>query len=121
MIRVLLVDDHHAVRRVMRALLEKSGKVEVVGEASNGVEAVEQAAKLKPDVVVMDVKMPKMDGLQATKAILSNEPNTRVVLLSVYSAADLEESIFEAGAIAFVPKQAASTELLPAIQMAITT
>jgi len=118
MIRVLLVDDHPLVRRAMRALLERSGRVEVVGEAENGAEAVDQAASLKPDVVVMDVRMPQMDGLQATKAMLAREPETRVVLLSMYSAADLDESVFEAGALAFVPKQVASAELLPAVQMA---
>ena len=118
MIRVLLVDDHPLVRRAMRALLERSGRIEVVSEAENGAEAVEQAAHLKPDVVVMDVKMPQMDGLQATKAMLAHEPETRVVLLSMYTAADLDESIFEAGATAFVSKQVASVELLPAVQMA---
>lgn len=118
MIRVLLVDDHSLVRRTVRSLLERSGQVDVVGEAKNGVEAVEQAVSLKPDVVVMDVKMPQMDGLQATKAILATEPGIRVVLLSMYSPEDLEGSVLQAGAIAFVPKQVAATELLPAVQMA---
>lgn len=118
MIRVLLVDDHSLVRRTVRSLLERSGQVNVVGEAKNGVEAVEQAVSLKPDVVVMDVKMPQMDGLQATKAILATEPGIRVVLLSMYSPEDLEGSVLQAGAIAFVPKQVAATELLPAVQMA---
>lgn len=119
MIRVLLVDDHPLVRRSIRALLESSGKIKVVAEAADGAEAVEQAAQLKPDVVVMDVKMPRMDGLQATRAMRAQAPGMRVVLLSMYSATDLDESVFKAGATAFVPKQVAATELLPAIRAAV--
>lgn len=118
MIRILLVDNHPLVRRTIRTLLERSDGIEVVGEARDGAEAVEQAAILKPDVVVMDVKMPRMDGLQATKAIRAHRPETGVVLISMYSATDLNESIHKAGAAVFVPKAAILAELLPAVHLA---
>jgi DNA-binding NarL/FixJ family response regulator len=118
MIRILLVDNHPLVRRTIRTLLERNDGIDVVGEAKDGVEAVEQAAVLKPDVVVMDVKMPQMDGLQATKAIRAHQPKIGVVLISMYSAADLDESIHKVGAAAFVSKAAVLAELLPAVRMA---
>lgn len=118
MIRILLVDNHPLVRRTIRTLLERNDGIKVVGEAKDGAEAVEQAIVLKPDVVVMDVKMPQMDGLQATKAIRARQPEIGVVLISMYSAADLDESIHKAGAAAFVAKAAVLAELLPAVHLA---
>jgi len=119
MIRILLVDNHPLVRRTIRTLLERSDDIDVIGEARDGAEALEQAAILQPDVVVMDVRMPQMDGLQATRAIRARQPEIAVVLISMYSAADLDESIHRAGGAAFVPKEALLAELVPAVRLAV--
>ena len=82
-IRVLLVDDHAVVRDGLRALLENSGGIEVVGTAGNGREAVSEAQRLRPDVVIMDIALPELDGVQATRHVTERCPETRVLILSM--------------------------------------
>lgn len=115
-IRVLIVDDHTLVRDGIRALLELVADVEVVGEATNGKEALERVAQLAPDVVLMDLAMPIMGGLEATRRIRRQFPGTKVLALTQYDDSEYVVPIIEAGARGFVTKMAAFSELTSAIQ-----
>jgi DNA-binding NarL/FixJ family response regulator len=117
-IAVLLVDDHAVVRQGLRALLEAEGDMAVVGEAENGREAVVLAKKTLPDVVVMDVAMPGMNGLEATRQIVRNVPSAKVLVLSSYGDDDYVAQLMEAGAIGYLLKQTAAADLLKAIRQA---
>ncbi len=115
-IRVLIVDDHSVVRDGIQSVLELQTDIEVVGQAVNGKEALAQVEVLSPDIVIMDIMMPEMNGLEATKRIYEEYPQTRVVMLSQY---DDEENILAAeqlGAHGFIPKRAASSQLVNAIR-----
>jgi diguanylate cyclase (GGDEF)-like protein len=115
-VRVLLVDDHQVVRQGLAALLKDVPDVRVVGLASNGAEALEQVERLEPDVVLMDVTMPVMDGVEATRLITQRRPGVRVVGLSALTETDLARRMTEAGAGAFVSKAASPREVLRAIR-----
>jgi len=115
-ISVLLVDDHTVVRQGLRALLKSEEDLEVVGEAENGRQAVMLARKSPPDVVVMDVAMPMLNGLEATRQILKNTPSTKVLVLTSYSDDDCVEQMMRAGATGFLMKQTAANDLLKAIR-----
>jgi len=115
-IRVLIVDDHTLVRDGIRALLALVADIEVVGEATNGKEAVEQVRQLSPDVVLMDLAMPIMGGLEATRRIRREFPGTRVLALTQYDDSEYVVPVIEAGARGFVTKMAAFSELASAIQ-----
>lgn len=115
-IRVLLVDDHGLVRKGFRRMLEDDGSLEVVGEASNGPEAIRSALELKPQVVVMDLSMPEMDGVQATAEIVKKCPDTSVVILSMYSEDAYVRNAFLAGAKGFLLKNALEVDLPYAIK-----
>lgn len=115
-IRVLLVDDHQMLREGLRAILARSADIEVVGEASNGFEALDLARRLGPDIVVMDVAMPELNGVEATRDLVRTMPGIRVVALSTYSDKRYVLSMLAAGAAGYVLKQAAHQELLSAIQ-----
>ena len=115
-IRVLIVDDHSVVRDGIKSVLELQTDIEVIGQAENGKESLEKVDKLSPDIVVMDIMMPEMNGLEATKQIYKKYPHTRVVMLSQY---DDEENILAAeqlGAYGFIPKRSASAQLVNAIR-----
>ena len=115
-IRVLIVDDHAVVRDGVTSVLELQSDIEVVGQAENGKVALKKVGELSPDIVIMDIKMPEMDGLEATKQIYKKYPLTRVVMLSQY---DDEENIAAAenlGAYGFIPKRSASSQLVNAIR-----
>jgi len=114
-LRVLIVDDMPQVRQELRGLLQLSGELEVVGEAANGLEAITQAEALRPDVVVMDLEMPVMDGYEATRQIKSYQPAPLVVILSVHAGPGERERAREAGADGFVVKGASYQILLNAI------
>ncbi len=118
-IRVLLVDDHAIMREGLRLLLEKMPEVKVVGEADNGFQAVELAKNLVPDVVVMDVGMRELNGTEATRMILTDNPDIKVVALSVYSDRQYVLGMLEAGASAYVVKAAAGEEVLQAIKTVV--
>ena len=109
--RILLVDDHALIRQGLRTLLDDHDDVVVIGEAGNGIEAVSMAAEMWPDIIVMDVNMPKMDGIQATKEIKAAQPDTIVIGLSVNTSPQIIEAMKRAGASAFVSKEAAAEEL----------
>jgi DNA-binding NarL/FixJ family response regulator len=115
-IRVLLVDDQSLLRMGFRLILEAEPDIEVVGEAADGAGGVSMAAALQPDVVLMDVRMPVMDGIQATEAIVAAGPQSRVLILTTF---DLDQYVFaglRAGASGFLLKDAPPTELLSAIR-----
>jgi DNA-binding NarL/FixJ family response regulator len=115
-IGILLADDHAVVRQGLRALLEAEGDIAVVGEAENGRQAVAQAKKTLPDVVVMDVAMPGMNGLEATRQILRNVPSSKVLVLTSYGDEDYVNQLLEAGATGYLVKQTAAADLLKAIR-----
>ena len=115
-IRLLVVDDHTLVRDGIRALLGLVADIEVVGEATNGKEALEKVAQLAPDVVLMDLAMPIMGGLEATRRIRRQFPATKVLALTQYDDSEYVVPVIEAGARGFVTKMAAFTELTSAIQ-----
>jgi DNA-binding NarL/FixJ family response regulator len=117
-ITVLLVDDHTLVRRGFRRLLEDDDGIEVVGEASNGDEAVKLALTLMPDVVVMDCAMPGTSGLVATRRILERAPKTAVLMLSMHSEATLVRQAMDAGARGYVLKDAIDLDLASAVKRA---
>jgi DNA-binding NarL/FixJ family response regulator len=118
-VRIVLVDDHQMLRDGLRAIVDLNEEFEVVGEAADGRRAVELAAALRPDVVVMDVVMPGMNGIEATHQILGESPDTKVVALSVYSDERYVAKMLEAGASAYVLKVAAHGLLLEAIREAM--
>lgn len=118
MIRILLVDDQAVVRHVLRARLHLEPDFEVVGEASTGKEALSLAQTLSPDVVLMDIEMPGMDGIAATSALYKVAPHSAVVILSISDDTQTRRLALAAGAIAFVEKRGATDALLSAIRQA---
>lgn len=115
-IRVLIVDDHEIVRKGIRALLATKRDIQVIGEAGNGVDAVMQAQSLRPDVVLMDLVMPKMDGIQATREITSGKIVTRVLVLTSFAADEQVFPAIKAGALGYLMKDAGPQELIRAIR-----
>lgn len=115
-IRILLADDHAVVRRGFRMLLSAQPDIEVVGEASNGREAVEMAVSLQPEVVVMDVTMPELNGIEATRRIARDCPRVRVLALSMHKDAVYVREILRAGARGYLLKDSGERELLAAVR-----
>jgi DNA-binding NarL/FixJ family response regulator len=115
-IRVLIADDHEVVRMGIKALLMQHAHLKVVGEASTGAEAVEQALLHRPDVVVLDVRMPNMSGVEACQQIVQQLPNTRVVMLTSYAEDDLLFAAIRAGASGYVLKRIGSDDLIRTIE-----
>ena len=115
-IRIVLADDHAVLRAGLRALLNAEPDMEVIGEAANGREAIDQAERLHPDVIVMDLSMPVMGGLDATKQIKEKGLATRVLVLTVHAEQQYLLPVLQAGGAGYVLKQAADTELIQAIR-----
>jgi DNA-binding NarL/FixJ family response regulator len=115
MIRILLVEDHSMVRAGLRALLERSNDISILGEASNGQEAIEMTVALKPDVVVMDIMMPRLNGIQAAEQIRDMKLPVNILLLSMYSDEGLVHQALQSGVKGYVLKTSLSEELLWAI------
>jgi CheY-like chemotaxis protein len=109
--RVMIVDDHAMVRQGLRSILETYPDLEVIGEAANGIEAVEFAHNKQPDVVVMDINLPGMNGIDATRRIKKETPNTVVIGLSVHYSSQTEAALMEAGASALLSKEQATEDL----------
>ncbi len=114
-IRVLLADDHELVRDGIRARLEKTGALKVIGEATNGREALELVAALKPDVILMDVSMPIMNGLDAAQEIRRRWPKTGILVLSVYDNPEYVRGVVQAGARGYILKDISAKEMITAI------
>jgi len=115
-VRVLLADDHTIVREGVRALLAEHRDVEVVGEAADGVEAVEKARSLQPDVVIMDLLMPRMSGLEATRAIRQQLADVEVLVLTMYESDEHFFEVLQAGASGYLLKGATSADLVAALR-----
>ncbi|QLQ36030.1 response regulator [Micromonospora robiginosa] len=118
MIRVLLVDDQHLIRAGLRMLCDAQPDLEVVGEADNGRDAVALAARLRPDVVVMDLRMPGVDGISATSRILADRPATRIMVLTTFGDDDHLYPALTAGACGFLLKDAPPADLLDGVRRA---
>jgi DNA-binding NarL/FixJ family response regulator len=116
-IRILIADDHPVLRRGLRALIEEEPDMEVVGEAGNGLEAVQLAERLRPDVVIMDISMPELDGLEATRRIRERSPSTYILILTVHAQERYLFPVLKAGASGYVRKTAADEELIEAIRV----
>lgn len=116
-VRVLIADDHTVVRIGLTALIESQPDLEVVGDADNGVAAVREAVRLQPDVVVMDLMMPRMDGVEATAELRRKVPAAKVVILTSYSTADGIAHAIDAGAVGALTKTADDSSLLSAIRI----
>jgi DNA-binding NarL/FixJ family response regulator len=118
-IRILIADDHHVVRRGLVFFLRTQKGLEIIGEASNGKEAVELAKSLKPDIILMDLVMPEMDGIQATKIIKKEQPEIKIMMLTSFSDQDHVIPALEAGASGFQLKDIQPDELVTAIKKII--
>lgn len=118
MITVVVADDHYLVRQGVRALLDNADGIQVVGEAENGEQALQLVEELTPDVVVMDISMPEMDGIKATEKIQALKKPTRVVILSMYANMDLVEQALKKGATGYLLKRSTTAELVKAVEAA---
>jgi DNA-binding NarL/FixJ family response regulator len=114
-LRILIADDHAVVRAGLRALLESRSGWDVCGEAADGREAVEKATKLKPDVAVLDIGMPLLNGVEATRRIRASSPQTEVLILTMHQSDDLVHQVIEAGARGYILKDDADRVLLQAV------
>ena len=116
MIKVLLADDHILVRDALCYLLEAQGDIKIVATAADGVEAVEQARNVCPDIAVLDISMPRMDGIEAARRICELCSNTKIVMLTIYHTEEHVRHAVQAGASGFVLKDAAGQELVTAVR-----
>jgi two-component system response regulator NreC len=117
--KVLVVDDHGILRQGIQALIEKHGDMEVIGQADNGLTAVELARELQPDVILMDVTMPKLNGIEATRRIKSELPNIKVLALSVYAKREFVLDMVRAGVSGYMLKDCVFDDLVNAIKVII--
>ncbi len=115
--RILIVDDHAVVRTGLRMLLDGESDIEIIGEAENASDALNQISQLQPDVVLMDIGLPDMSGIDATKSIKQLSPDTAVVALTIHEDEEYFFKMLDAGASGYVPKRAAPEELLKAIRV----
>lgn len=118
-IRILLADDHALVRQSLRALLKKAQDMEIVGEAHDGQDAVKLVESLHPDLVIMDISMPRLDGISATRRIVEMDGDTHVLILSMHANDALVKQSIRLGARGYLLKRTISEELLPAIRQVV--
>ena len=115
-LRILIVDDHAILRMGLASLLNSKGEIEVVGDAANGSSGIKKAQKLKPDVVIMDLMMPGMDGCETTRRLLAQDPDAKVLVLTTFGTSDVINRALEAGAKGAIMKNCDFEELLTAIR-----
>ena len=115
-IRVLLVEDHQAFRHFARSVLEQKPELQIVYESSDGLEAVQKAGELQPDMIVLDIGLPSLNGIEAARQISKLSPKSRIVFFTQHSSADMAEAAFNAGALGYVIKVHAASELLAAVE-----
>jgi DNA-binding NarL/FixJ family response regulator len=114
-IRILLVDDHAMFRESLRAIIENNDDMEVVAEAENGLSAVKQVYKFKPDIVIMDIRMPVLNGIEATRRIISNFPKIKIIALSSHSDEAFMKEMLQAGALDYQSKVCSRDDLIKCI------
>jgi DNA-binding NarL/FixJ family response regulator len=119
-VRVLIVDDHEIFRRGLRSLLEPLPDFEICGEASNGLEAVEKAKALQPELILMDISMPQIDGLQATRIIRKEVPASKILILSQHDSSHMLAAALKAGASGYVTKSQIARTFLAALDSVMT-
>src|SRR5512136_2716021 len=119
-IQVMLVDDHNVVRSGLATFLRAYDDLKLVGEAKNGLEALDLCHQKKPDVILMDLMMPEMDGIQATRAILAEYPDTKIIAMTSFEDEQLVQGVLAAGAISYLIKNVTSEELAKAIRDAVS-
>jgi DNA-binding NarL/FixJ family response regulator len=119
-ITVLIVDDHEVVREGLRLTLSRAPHIRIVGEASDGASAIEMTLRRRPDVVIMDVRMPGMDGLEATRSLAAQAPEARVLIFTAYSERSLLSRAFDSGAIGYILKEAPHETLVRALEKVAT-
>lgn len=117
--RLLIVDDHEIFRRGLRALLEPSSEWRICGEAVDGLDAIEQCKSLKPDIVVLDVSMPRLNGLEAARLIKKDLPGCQIVIITQHDSPQIRSAALEAGAQSFVTKSSVGNELVTALRKLI--
>lgn len=115
--RIIICDDQTLIRQSLAIVLERQPGIEVAGEAADGIEAVEQAALLRPDLILMDMRMPRMDGIEATRSIAQAYPDIKIVALTTFEEDELITGCLEAGAIGYLLKDLTPEELLKAIEL----
>ncbi|HEY0306249.1 MAG TPA: response regulator transcription factor [Longimicrobiales bacterium] len=115
-VRLLLVDDHDFLRAGLRALIEEHADLLILGEAGSGEEAVEQARRLRPDVVIMDLRLPGIDGIETTRRIVHNDPTARVLVLTMDAPEDVLLDVFEAGASGYLRKTGMAPRIIDALR-----
>lgn len=118
-IRVLLADDHTIVRQGMAHLLEQQADIQVIGEAKNGNKAVEMASELNPDIVILDIAMPLLNGIEAAKRIRKELPNCKIIILSMYSHEHYIHNLLEVGVSGYLLKDSSGVEIIKAIHAAM--
>jgi DNA-binding NarL/FixJ family response regulator len=114
---VVLVDDYEPFRRLICSMLEEMADVRVIGEAADGLQAVQSAAELRPDFILLDIGLPKLNGMQAARNILKSIPDSKIIFLSQESSTDMAEEALRLGATAYVVKMNAGTDLPKAIEL----
>lgn len=115
-LRILVADDNDGIRSALRSILQSESGWEVCGEAKNGDEAIEQARELSPDIVLMDVEMPKRDGIAATREIVRSAPQARILIMTLYELPGLLHEARKVGALGFLRKADSGRSLIPAIR-----
>jgi two-component system response regulator NreC len=116
-IRILIADDHGVIRAGLRALLDGFPDITIIGEAADGGEALTKAVELKPDIVLMDLSMPHMGGIEATRQLVQHEPGIRILILTVHEDEDLLKEVIRAGAAGYIVKRSEQDDLLHAIRV----
>jgi DNA-binding NarL/FixJ family response regulator len=120
-VRVLIADDHELVRRGLRSLLESRPGWEICGEARDGVEAVEMSKALTPDIILLDITMPRLNGLDAARRIRQEAPRTQILILSQHDIEEMSESALKAGARAYVSKSEVAVTLFSSMEFILQT
>jgi DNA-binding NarL/FixJ family response regulator len=115
-IKIIIADDHRVLRDGLKAILEKAASIQVIGEAENGLQAVQMTRQLAPDVVLMDIHMPELDGVEAAREITSSRPDTKIIILSMYATKEHIYQAFQAGARGYLLKETSGLEVVEAIQ-----
>ena len=115
-IRVLVVEDHSSFRRYVRSVLEQKPELQIVHESSDGLEAVQKAGELQPDLIVLDIGLPSLNGIEAARQISKLSPKSKIIFFTQHSSAEIAQAAFNAGALGYVIKVHAASELLPAVE-----